>query len=110
MNTISLNILSFPVWWYTVGLGLVLNWVKAQFRFGLSRTGLVLFARHLREPLFGDYTRSGIVVGFFLRIALLLLKALLFGIRIFFVLCILFLYIALLPGAIVMIIYQLLPL
>ncbi len=109
MQPIKLNLLTMPVWWYSAGLGIVWAWMKRQYRYGLSRTGLLLFARHIREPLFGDYTKSGIVVGFFLRLALLAIKLMLFLLRLIWLAAVLLIYLCLPPACIAMIIYQLAP-
>jgi hypothetical protein len=92
-----------------VGAKLVFERVKIELNYGLQQTGLLVFARHLREPLYGDYTRSGIIISFFLRIFLLAFKLLVFGLR-FLVVSILFLlYLILLPAIIIMIVFQLMP-
>jgi hypothetical protein len=110
MGNFSLNLLTFPFWWYTRGFALVLKWSKREINYGLSETGLLIFARHLREPLYGDYTKAGIILGFFLRIVLLAYKLLILCIRAAIVVIFNLLYLLILPAALVMILYQFLSL
>jgi hypothetical protein len=109
MKDFSLNPLTLPLWWYTTGLGLAWRWAGRQARIGLQQTGLVLFFRHFREPLYGDYTKSGMAIGFFLRIVLLIFKLLAFGLRLILIAVMLLLFCLILPAIIIMIIYQLFP-
>lgn len=76
----------------------------------MHKTGLLIFARHLKEPLYGDYTKAGIVMSFFLRIFLLVYKLLVLGVRLLIVALLDVLFILLLPGILTMIIFQLLAL
>jgi hypothetical protein len=109
MNTLPLNLLTFPLWWYTTGTGLVWAWAKLQAIFGLRKTGLLLFARHWKEPLYGDYTKAGIIFSFFLRIFILLYKLLMFIIRVVIITVMVIAYLLLLPFCLVMIFMQLMP-
>lgn len=109
MGNLTLSILTFPLWWYTTGTQLVWNWVVRQLTFGLHQTGLLVFAKHIREPLYGDYTRSGIVFSFFLRLLLLGFKLVMFSLRSLGILLLMAGYLLLLPACLVMIIYQLFP-
>lgn len=108
MQSIPLNLLTLPVWWYTTGLKLSWRWYKKRTNFTLQSTGLVLFARHMNEPLYQDYTKSGRILSFFLRIGVLLYKALYSGLS-FAVYGVIFLaYLCLLPAVLIMITFQLL--
>jgi len=109
MEKFSLNILSFPVWWYTIGLKIIVQWTKKQYYFGLHRTGLLLFIKHLKEPLFGDYTKSGIVFSFFMRLVLLVFKLFIFSLRMIYAGAVVAFYFVLLPFSVAMIIIQLMP-
>jgi hypothetical protein len=108
MNNLSLNILTFPWWWYTTGFNLVRAWAKREFFLSLHQTGLLIFAKHLKEPLYGDYTKTGIIFGFFLRLVLLFYKIIVFFIRMSLVTILALLYLLLLPGVLFMIIFQIL--
>lgn len=85
------------------------GWLRRRIAHRLRAMGLVLFIRHISEPLYGDYTRSGRFISFFLRIALLFGKGIWLGLYSAIVLAIFLLYLAILPLSIVMILYQLIP-
>jgi hypothetical protein len=110
MGNLPLNIFTFPLWWYTTGTSILYQWAKRQLLIGLHQTGILLFAHHMREPLYGDYTRSGRIFSFFFRIIILLYKLVWFLVRSVIVFAIVVGYLLLLPFALVMIIYQLFPL
>lgn len=98
--------LTFPLWWYTVGLALFWNWTKSHYHYSLQKTGLLVFAKHMREPLYGDYSKAGIILSFFLRIVILVYKLVVFTLRVL-ALCILgILYLIILPILIIMIVFQ----
>lgn len=109
MRDTKLQLILFPVWWYTTGTTIAWQWVKRRFSYKIRSMGLVLFARHLGQPLYGDYTRSGIAISFFLRIFLLLFKIFYLGVYIAGLGFLFLLYLAILPLSIVMILYQIIP-
>lgn len=108
-SKIQLNPLTFPLWWYTAGFGVVWQRAKQQFRYGLKKTAFRLFLRNLRHPLYGDYTRSGRIISFFLRIVLLIAKIIFLGFRLIVLGIFLAAYLVILPFALFMIIYIILP-
>jgi len=77
IDTLS-NIFYFPIWWYGHG-------VKKRFLvFGkqikkLSKTLAlkIMFANYFK-PMFGEYSRQGRIISFFMRTILLLWRLLLF--------------------------------
>jgi hypothetical protein len=109
LNSFPLNFLTFPVWWYTVGIKIAFKKAQANFGYGIKKTGIVLFARHLGEPLYGDYTRTGRIVSFFLRIVLIFFKVLLLTFRGIFLIIYLLGYLIILPSLIILLIWQFLP-
>lgn len=106
MNNFRLNLLTLPFWWYTAGWQIIWSWNKRQFALGLRQTGLSLFIHHLREPLYGDYTRSGILLGIFFRFVLLIIKLLLLLVRLVLLALATAVYLGLLPGVLTLVIYQ----
>ena len=107
MQNFPLNILTFPVWWYTVGLNLAIKAARQRFWFGLKKSGLGIFARHLKEPLYGDYTRTGIIFSFFIRLFLILFKILWLAVRFAVIGLCLLAYLLILPIVMALIISQL---
>jgi len=108
-NKIQLNPLTFPLWWYTAGFGVAWQWAVQQFRYGLKKTAFRLFLRNLRHPLYGDYTRSGRIISFFLRIVLLFAKIIFLGVRLVYLAIFLVGYLLILPFSLFMAIYIILP-
>ncbi len=106
MQNFPLNLLTFPMWWYTVGSKILWSWNKRQWHFGLHKTGLLLFSRHMGEPLYGDYTKSGRVLSFFLRLFLLFFKLIALSFRLIFLAIIDVLFVLVLPAIISMVIVQ----
>lgn len=106
---IQLNPITFPLWWYTIGFGVVWQRARQQFRYGLKKTAFRLFLRNLRHPLYGDYTRSGRIISFFLRIVLLIAKIVFLGVRLVFLALFLGAYLVILPFSLFVVIYLILP-
>lgn len=109
MQNFSLNLLTFPFWWYTAGAAISWQWTKKHLHYSLQKTGLLMFAQHLGEPLYKDYTKSGRILSFFLRIILLIFKSLIFFVKAVFILLAFAAYFCLLPTIVAFIIVQLLP-
>jgi hypothetical protein len=108
MENFPLNLLTFPFWWYAVGGRILWQWYKRQFYFGLHKTGLLFFARHMNEPLYGDYSKTGIILSFFIRIFILIYKTIVFLLRLAVITALSLLFLSLLPVILIMIIFQLL--
>lgn len=106
MNDIPLNILTLPIWWYTTGLSVFLGWMSKKYSYYLHTSGLLHLARHWNEPLFGDYTKGGVFISFFIRIFLILYKSLQLGIRSLYLVTSLLLYLVILPVTLIIIFYQ----
>jgi len=105
-SNFPLNILTFPYWWYTVGFSLFWKWANRRRHYSLQKTGLLVFARHMKEPLYGDYTKSGIFLSFIIRIFLLGYKLLVFSIQMLILVLLGFCYTFLIPLIIIMIVFQ----
>ena len=106
MENFPLNILTFPVWWYSTGLGLIWSWFNKKNHYFLEKTGLVLFARHMFEPLYQDYTKTGQILSFFIRIFVLIFKSIQFLFSFIYYALGVLIYALSLPTVIVMIIFQ----
>jgi len=106
MFTIKLHIVTFPVWWYSTGLLTAWEWTWNQLHLSLHKSGIVMFARHWKEPLYGDYSKTGIIFSFFLRIILLIGKTCILAIRTIFLCFFLLGYVTILPAVVSIIFYQ----
>lgn len=108
-QTVQLNFLTFPVWWYVIGLPLLLDWCKRSFQYSVKRSGFRLFLRYMNAPLYGDYTRSGRIISFLLRVVLLFGKVAWLGIKWIGLAIVVLVYISILPVSVLMAIYSLIP-
>src|SRR5690606_18264858 len=77
------SVLFFPVVYYSTGLGRMAVWAKNQVtwfeRFFAFRLSLMT----LFTPLYGDYTRQGRIVGFVVRLMLLMFRTFGFALALF---------------------------
>ena len=101
------NILTFPLWWYSTGLGLSLEWAKRSLDFTVKKSALRIFLRHFGDTLYGYRSRADRVISFFLRLFLLVFKV--FGIffKLVFLALALFLYLSAVPLVLGLIFYNL---
>lgn len=61
------DFLFFIVWWYTAGLKRISTNLLNEFLKALRRLSLRIFLKNIFNPLYGDYSRSGRIIGFVLR-------------------------------------------
>ncbi len=106
-QTFQLNLFTFPIWWYTVGFPLVFSCAKNNFHYGVKSSGFSLFIRYMNAPLYGDYTRSGRIISFLLRIVLLAAKVGALGFRLLGLGIFLLGYLIIIPLCILLAIYSL---
>ena len=62
------DLLYFPVWWYSQGLKKTALGFWEQAKDMAKGLAIPVLARHLLKPMYGDYTRSGRIISFFMRI------------------------------------------
>jgi hypothetical protein len=62
------GLLYFPVWWYTGGLVMVAKKVWQNIGDTNNQLAWTLLGRYLFTPMYGDYTRSGRAISFFIRL------------------------------------------
>lgn len=66
------DIVRFPAWWYSRGLANVGRYWARHIRIVSERLSLRIWFRNMFTPMYGDYTRSGRIISFFLRIVILI--------------------------------------
>ncbi len=72
---IVLDILYFPIWWYSKGLQRVLSYVRNSAAFFIRRRlALGVWLKSMFKPMFGDYTKEGRIISFFMRVIVLIWK------------------------------------
>ncbi len=94
------DVIFFPVWWYSKGLVRVGTYCIESARFHIRRRlALGIWLRSMFKPMFGDYTKEGRIISFFMRTAVLIYKMIATGMWLV-TLCILFIAWLLLPLAV----------
>ena len=63
-----LDILRFPLWWYTRGWVSFARMFFAPLRFLNEYLALSVLIENLAQPLFGDVTRGGRILSIFVRV------------------------------------------
>ncbi|MFH0805122.1 MAG: hypothetical protein V1916_02915 [Patescibacteria group bacterium] len=72
---VILDILYFPVWWYSKGLTRVGRYCLESAAFHVNRrVGLGIWVRSMFKPMYGDFTWEGRIISGFMRIFVLLWK------------------------------------
>ena len=95
LQHILLDTLYFPLWWYTRGLKRVLNWAGVSIKDMERTAGIKIWISAMFKPMFQDYTRSGRIISFFMRVVLLIFKLIIFVVWTIFVGCIIVVWMAL---------------
>lgn len=72
---VILDILYFPVWWYSKGLKNVLLWAGRRIRIANINLSLRLWLTSLFKPMFGERSRSGRIISFFMRLMVLVWRS-----------------------------------
>ena len=73
-----ISILYFPIWWYTVGIKKrSLSFINGASKLA-HNLALKLMLTHIFKPMFGERTRSGRIISFFMRLILLIWRFFLF--------------------------------
>ena len=59
--------LYFPIWWYSDGTKKVLLFVGREISGVANALGIVILFKNLLKPMYGDYSKSGRIISFFVR-------------------------------------------
>ena len=94
---ILLDFVYFPLWWYSRGLKKVALFFQRQVRDRAERLSLRILIANLFNPMYGDYSKSGRIISFFLRIIVFGFKMILMFIWTIILLIVLFIYLLLPP-------------
>lgn len=103
LKHIFLDTVYFPIWWYSSGLVRVLGWCK-QSLIDMERTAaLKIWAKAMFQPMFQDYTKSGRLISFFMRLVLLIFKLMMMGLWLIILGVIILIWLLLLPATLYLI-------
>jgi len=73
-----LSVVYFPYWWYTVGLKKRVIGFANGIKNLARNLALKIMFTHLFQPMFGEYSKSGRIISFFMRFILLIWRSFLF--------------------------------
>lgn len=79
LQHILLDVLYFPLWWYTRGFLRILRWAYNSLADVERQLALGIWLKAMFKPMFQDYTWEGRLVSFFMRVVLLIFKIIMFG-------------------------------
>lgn len=79
-----IEIVYFPIWWYTKGLKGTLIYVFNSLKNSNRNLSLTLLLRSLFKPMFGQYDRQGRIISFFMRLILVLTRLIVFILLVIF--------------------------
>ncbi len=69
------DIIYFPIWWYSKGLVGVFQFCITSASFHVNRRmALGIWVKNMFRPMYGDYTREGRIISFFMRLVVLIWK------------------------------------
>jgi hypothetical protein len=92
---IALDILNFPVWWYSRGFVKALKASGASLYNSYRDLAIGILFKNMFKPMYGEYSLSGRLISFFARIFILLFKLTQFLIWLIILLVMLILWLAL---------------
>lgn len=64
-----LDIVYFPLWWYSAGLARAARRGGERFRQGNSRLAPGLWLKNIFVPMYGQFDWQGRIISFFMRLA-----------------------------------------
>ena len=69
-----LDILYFPVWWYSFGLRVFVRALWRELIEVEERLSIRILLKNIGRPMYADYTRSGRIISFFFRVFLIVVR------------------------------------
>lgn len=72
------DVIYFPIWWYTAGFFQVLKNFARNIKSMASQLALRLLVLNIFKPMFAQYDRAGRIISFFMRIVILVGRAVYF--------------------------------
>ena len=64
----------WPLWWYTLGFKMVLDWAAQSIKDTWERLAIGLFFKYFFKPMYSDYTWSGRAISLVMRFILIIYK------------------------------------
>ncbi|MFH0829114.1 MAG: hypothetical protein V1907_02950 [Candidatus Kerfeldbacteria bacterium] len=67
-SDVVFDVFRFPFWWYTTGTANAARFIWQEFLSILNRLSIPILVRNIGKPMYGDYSKSGRIISFFVRI------------------------------------------
>ncbi len=100
------DILFFPFWWYSRGFFKVLVWSKNFLGQRLQGTGLLVWAKNIFTPMYGQHDWAGILISFLTRSMQIVVRSFIMLFWLLFVIFTIFLWLAVPVYILFQLIYQ----
>jgi hypothetical protein len=73
---VILDIIYFPLWWYTVGAVRAIRWCWEFIKDGNDDLAPGIWLANLFTPMYGQYDWEGRIISFFMRLVQVIFRAL----------------------------------
>ena len=73
-----INFVYFPLWWYSKGLVLTAKWTKKSILEVEKFLGIVIWAKNIFTPMFGQYDIFGRIISFNIRVFQIIVRTIIF--------------------------------
>jgi len=100
------GIVAFPVWWYTHGLVMMAKWAGGSVSSASAYLGLGVWVKNLFVPMYGETSWQGRLISFAVRFFMIVLKGIGVGTWAVLTFAAFAVYVAVLPLAVIGIIYH----
>ncbi len=107
VTDIVLDVVRFPVWWYTRGLVKAFGWYNDEVRYASDRLALLVLLKNMGRPMFGDYSKEGRLISLGVRFVQLIVSLILFVLWTLWYTLLILVYVLLLPAVLLIIAYLL---
>ena len=84
LSEILLNIVMFPVWWFTRGLFLIMDKEIGFLSYQQQSLGLVIWVKNIFKPMYGQSDWQGRFISFFMRLFQIIIRSIVMVFWIFF--------------------------
>lgn len=99
--------LFFPVWWYSRGLVAVLRFAGGSLRNQYESLGLGVWLKNLLVPMYGINDLPGRIISFFIRLFMIIVRAIGLGLWFLILLVLVSFYLVLMPVSLLGFVYHL---
>lgn len=68
VRDVLFDVVRFPLWWYTTGTMRAAQFVLGELQSVADRLSIRILLRNMFKPMYGDTTKSGRAISFFMRL------------------------------------------